>query len=146
MGHEQGPAKSVCGAMRRQALRRLRGEQEAELGIGLGRRDGDEDAGLRAQRVRLRGPCLETGDARLFSSIRPLRQRVDGDRHHRGESDQGPHKKGEQAPVAAARLRALTLERPVGLVARPPRQHRVGEDVVEDLPAAVHGAENPMVA
>jgi hypothetical protein len=51
MGHEQGPAKSVCGAMRRQALRRLRGEQEAELGIGLGRRDGDEDAGLRAQRA-----------------------------------------------------------------------------------------------
>jgi hypothetical protein len=80
------------------------------------------------------------------ASLRALRQRVDGHRRHHREHEQRGGEERDQPPVPPLRLGALLLERPLALVARPPCQDGIGEDVVVDLVATVDGSHDAACA
>ena len=72
---------------------------------------------------------------RLAASVAALHERIHGDRRKNRNQNERADREPEQTPMAAGRGGPLRLELPFRLVLRPPGQHRLGEDVVEDLVA-----------
>ena len=117
----QRAPKSVLGAVGGSEPSRLPRQDEAQLRIGPELRD--------RERLELMGARL----ARLGPGLAPLQKRVHGDCCHRGEEHRADGDDRDESPMPAVGVDPLALELPVGLMASPPREHRLCEHVVEDL-------------
>ena len=106
--------------------RSFAGEQEPELRVGVELPARDR---LELERLRL---------ARLLAGFAALRERERGRRRHEAERDERDREQELKPAPPAMGVGELLLDRPLRPVPRAPREHRLREDVVEDLVA--HGA------
>ena len=133
---QRSPKRIFCGR-RGRGPRRLRCEQQAELGVLLELPDGGR---VELARIRLPGAVVR---------VRALDERErgchDDECEHGGaECEEPPEPRALTVPLGQ-----LVLDLALGSVAGAPREHRLREHVVEDLvpllAAFLHGAEDSAV-
>src|SRR6266567_5996095 len=104
---------------------------------------------VRRSRERLGGELPTAGPMSLVACVAALRERVDGDRRENRNENERADRKPDQAPMALGGGGPLRFELPLGLVLRPPGEHGLGEDIVEDLVArafrpVLRGTDDPL--
>ncbi len=90
------------------------------------------------------------GPLRLATRIASLDERVDGDRGEHSHRNGCRNREGEHAPMSPSRRNSFRLELPLGLMPRPPGEHGVSKDIVEDFVtrpgrAVLPGADDPFL-
>ena len=140
-----GSPQGVSSARGRREPGRLRREHEPELGDRLGLRAGMRTLASAASLLA----CARLASACATSACSAPRPAASARRPSRRPSPRGrpaTDEESDEPSVPALRLVALSLQRPLALVPRPPREHGIGEHVVVDLDSAVDGPQDAALA